>query len=62
MFREQCTLFRIQVLTLFLENTNCLLRGMYDIHVYFVISHNLCILEENVLLINQIIYCCKLDK
>jgi len=55
-------LFRIMVLTLFLENTNCLLHRMYDIHVYFDIPRNLRILEENVLLINHIICCCKLDK
>lgn len=49
-------------LTLFLENTNCLLHRMYDIHLYFDILRNLRILEENVLLINQITLSWKLDK
>jgi hypothetical protein len=39
-----------------------LLYRMYDIHVHFDISLNLLILEENVLLINQIICRCKLDR
>jgi hypothetical protein len=59
---EQYTLFRIQVLTLFVNNTNCLLHRMYEIRVYFDITRDFLILEKSVLLITQIICYCKLDK
>jgi hypothetical protein len=47
---------------LMLEHTNCLLNTMYGIQIYFDTPRNLHILEENALLLNQIICCCKLDK